>query len=484
MQIGKRKSGFYGNLYDRSSGVPGSCKLISVHWPDKSNLRFLVDAGAGQGNENGGFFNCFFPFNTEKISFIILTHGHHDHQGLLPVVVRQGFKGNIYSSYATSRLINLSLYDCCKISDPYLSSPLASRNEVERTLDLIVGCSYKKVIKPHKNVTVVFYSNGHLVGAIVTLVILSCPGEDDITLIFTGDYKSNNIFFDVDEIPQKIRNLNISAIFCESTYGDVDSTDKKFSKCLATNTAKALSKGMTVVYPTFAQGRCQEVLYSIKKWKEENIIPKDIPIILDGKSSQRFTISYMHDDLGIKATMKNFIPAGVKLVAQNQDRMIYRREIMEDTNPKIILSSGGMASYGAITNYISHYLTQENALIHLLGYCSPDSEAYKLLHSTNGEKLMYNGNEYVRRCQIAKTAEFSSHAKRDELLEFIEKFPNAKSVIISHGEPSVKKLFREYLLNHLNIPEDQVAISTPEIGYRIESNGITDMFETNFSSIL
>ena len=192
MKIGKTHK-FYADVFSRHSGVTGSCFLNSIHWPDGTNLRFLVDAGAAQGNDNDGFFNCFFPFNTGKIDFIILTHGHQDHQGLLPVVIRQGFRGNIYTSYATSKLINLSLYDCCKISDPYLGSPLATQNEVERTLDLIIGYSNKKTIKPHKNVSIVFYSNGHLLGAIVTLIIISCPGEDDITLVYTGDYKNNNI---------------------------------------------------------------------------------------------------------------------------------------------------------------------------------------------------------------------------------------------------------------------------------------------------
>lgn len=483
MKIGKTHK-FYVDVYSRHSGVTGSCFLNSIHWPDGSNLRFLVDAGAAQGNDNDGFFNCFFPFNTGKIDFVILTHGHHDHQGLLPVIVRQGFRGNIYTSYATSRLINLSLYDSCVISDPSLGTPLASQNEVERTLDLIVGCPIKKVIKPHKNVNIVFYSNGHLLGAIVTLVIISCPGEDDITLVYTGDYKDNNIFFDVDKISQQTRELKISSIFCESTYGDVDSTDNQFSKCLAKNTANALKEGMTVVYPTFAQGRCQEALYSIKLWKNTNIIPKDTPIVLDGKASQRFTKSYMYDDLGIKPSMKRFMPENIKFVPQTRDRMMYREDVMSDTTPKIILSSGGMASYGPIQNYISNYLPRNDALIHLLGYCSPDSEAFNLLNTADGDKILYKGSEFVKRCQVAKTSELSSHAKRDELLKFIKDFPNVKSVVINHGEISVKKLFREYLLENLNIPEEQIAISDPEIAFRIESDGISDVFKTNFSSIL
>ena len=101
-----RKSGFYANAYLRHGGVTGSSILISAHWPDKRNVRFLVDAGAAQGEDNNEYYNSFFPFNAGKISFIILTHGHHDHQGLLPVVVRQGFQGPIFTHYANPVLMN------------------------------------------------------------------------------------------------------------------------------------------------------------------------------------------------------------------------------------------------------------------------------------------------------------------------------------------------------------------------------------------
>ena len=196
MKIGKTFN-FYVKFHCRHKGVTGSSLLLSAHWPDGRNVPFLVDAGAAQGKDNVDYFNSFFPFNVDKISFIILTHGHHDHQGLLPTVVRQGFHNPIYTHYATANIMGVSLYDSCNIKDPISDLKLSSTNEVEKTLDLVVGCTTKKIIKPDKNIRVVFYTNGHLVGAVVTLVVITCPGEDDINLIFSGDYKDNNIFFKV-----------------------------------------------------------------------------------------------------------------------------------------------------------------------------------------------------------------------------------------------------------------------------------------------
>lgn len=483
MQISKSKQ-FYVNVYSRHSGVTGSSFLNSVHWPDGRNVRFLVDAGAAQGVDNKGFYNDFFPYNAEKIKFIILTHGHHDHQGLLPVVVRQGFVGPIFSHYATADLMHISLYDSCKIADQYTGQPICLKNEVEKTLDMFVGCTYKKILKPDKNIRIVFYSNGHLVGAVITLIIISCPGEEDITLLYTGDYKDNNIFFNVEMPPKQVRDLNISAIFIESTYGGVDSTNPMFEKCLERNSVQALKEGKTIVYPAFSKGRCQEVLYYIKMWKNKGVIPGSTPVYLDGKSAQEHTTSYMYDELGIKKIMKNFVPKGLMYVPRTKDRLEYRRKIMESSNPKIIVSSGGMASYGPITNYIEHYLDKNDVLIHLLGYCSPESQGYKLLSTPLGESLNYNGSTHRKNCSVEKTSELSAHAPRNKLLNLIKYFPNTKSIIINHGEKEVKSSFREYLLDNTELSEEMIAISHPDTAFRIESQGITDRTQTYFESIL
>lgn len=482
MRITKSK-GFYADAYLRNPGVTGSSTLISVHWPDDRNKRFLVDDGAAQGRENKDFYNAFFPFNAGKIDFIILTHTHHDHQGLLPLVVRQGFQGPIFTHYANTVLMTTSLYDSCKIADTVTGRPLCDVNEVEATLDLVVGCTTKKILKPDKNIKIVFYANGHLVGAVITLVVISCPGEEDITLLFTGDFKDRNIFFNVETPPKEVKNLNISAIFCESTYGNVDSTNPMFDKCLQNNTVKALKEGKTVLYAAYAQGRYQEVLYDIKMWKKRGIIPQNTLVYADGKASQENTIKYMYNDLGIKKIMKDFVPTDTKFVPRTRDRMEYRRKIMENNDPKIIIAPGGMASYGPIQNYIQNYISRNDVLLHLLGYCSEDSQGYRLLNTPLGEKVKYAGKEYVKWFDTKRTGEKSGHAPRNILLAFLEMFPNKQSIIIYHGENETKHCFREFLLDNLGLPEDQIVVSSPDIAYRIESNGITDRFETHLDTV-
>lgn len=475
-----KKNCSYVNRYCRHNNVTGSFFLYSVHWANGENLRFFVDAGAKQGEKNIGNYNGFIPFNTSKISFGIVTHNHFDHIGLLPTFVHQGFNGPIFTSYSTKKLLGVSLYDSSTIVDRNLNRTLSTIYDVEKTLGQIVGCQYKRCIKPHKNITITFFHNGHIVGAVLTLIVINCPGEEPIIIIHTGDYKDNNIFFDVKMPHKTVRELNISNFVCESTYGDVDSNHPMFRKCLAENTSKALKNGMTVLYPTFAQGRHQEVLYLLKVWKDKGIIPEDTLIVVDGKSSQEYNALYQCSDLGIKKSMKNFMPDQTICVPRGRSRIAYRKNIIKDSTPKVILAPGGMGSYGPITNYISAFVQRSDVLIHALGYSSPESTMYKLLSAKNGEPIKYDGKVLTKHCLVEKTSELSSHAPRNKLLKLIRWFPNTKSISINHGEEDVQLLFRNYLLENLSLPEDQISVANSEIGVRIESTGIADTFHADF----
>ncbi len=482
--IVKDKNDFYANRYMRHNKVTGSFTLYSVHLPNGENVRFFVDAGIKQGEDNIGFYNAFVPFNTEKISFGILTHAHMDHIGMLPVLAHQGLNCPVFTSYSTDDLMGIALNDTVTIQDKDLGRPIASEDDMERALDLIIGTSYKKQVKPHKNIRIVFYSNGHLVGAAVVFIVITYPGREPITILHTGDYKDKNVFFNVETPPKEVRELNISNIVCESTYGGVDSTDPMFKKCLKNNTVEALNNGMTVIYPTFAQGRHQEALYNIKMWKDKGFIPEDTTIVVDGKSSQEYNMMYRYGDLGIKKIMKNFMPKGCMFIPRTKNKNMFRKQILKENEPKIILAPGGMASYGPITSYIKYCISRDDVLIHSLGYCSPESTMYKLLNTGDGESLMYQGEEVVKKCMVKQTSEMSSHAPRNVLLRFLLYFPNIASVSINHGEPDVQRSFREYLLDYLGLPEDQITVAEPQFGVRIESCGITDIFETHFESVL
>ena len=477
-----KNSVFYVHRYCRQREVSGSCFFYSVHWPDGENVRFFVDAGAFSGEKNNSYLNGYFPFKAEKLSFGIITHLHFDHVGVLPVIVRQGFNGRIYSSYSTLKLLDVVLADTTTIVDKKLGTTIATIEEKEKTLDHTVGCAYNKIIKPHKNIKIIFLNNGHLVGAAIVLIIISCPGEQDITILHTGDYKDKNIFFDVEQPPENITKMNISSFVMESSYGNVDSTDSKFDECLEENISWAINKGFTVVCPTFALGRHQEGLYKIKNIKDKSKIPEDIPVIVDGKSSQIFNARFKYSDLDIKPEMKNFMPKNTYAIPRSANRNIVRKEIIKNTEPKIILSPGGMGDYGAAKVYLENLIQRRDVMVHGLGYASPISVLYKLLNTQLYDKVNCYGNVYTLNCIVKSTSELTSHAPRDILLRFMKTFPNIKSVSINHGELGTQKSCRKYVLNNTELGEENVDICSPEVGVIIKPEGIVGTFKTQLIS--
>lgn len=473
------KNDFYVNAYTRSRDVTGSSKLFSVHFPNKTNYQFLVDCGMFQGKKENLRQNERIPFDAEKINAVFITHNHSDHTGLLPLLVLQGFNGTVYTSYGTSKIIDIGLYDSCKINSNELSKSLYTLDDVEKTLKKICGYVLKREMHPYKNITARFFSNGHLVGATVLYITISYPGYDDINLLFNGDYNNQNAFFKVERLPKYVRESNIAALFTESTYGDIDSTDKSFEPCLEHNIVQAAKEGKTIIFPAFSQGRYQEILLFLKTLQKQHKISMNMKIWADGLSDQEYTKRYLNEKLGIKKLHQNFLPYGFKFVPRNERRK-YREEILGDPSPKFILAPGGMGHYGPIQKYISHYLSDENALIHYLGYCAEESKAYQLLNANYGNEVVYSGMLYTKKCTIMRTGESSGHAKRDILLAFANDLTNVKFIGITHGEQDTRKKFASYLHKNLENSATQIGVMHPDYGYRITSEGVTETFLTNF----
>lgn len=462
---------FYAERIFRHQNVAGSFFLYKVHFPSGKEVEFFFEAGAKQGEKDIGDYNGFIPVEASNLSFGIISHTHFDHIGLLPVLIRQGFKGPIFTSYPASKLLEIGLQDSAKIVDKNLERTIAVQEEVEQTLSQVVGAPYKKKIKPHKNITVTFFMNGHLIGAVLTLITITYSNEEPIYIVHSGDYKSSNMFFNVEQPQEAIRNLPISNFVIESTYGDVDSSNIKFKKCLKNNTLEALNNGFTVVYPTFSLGRHQEALYLIKLWQKQELIPADTQIIVDGKSAQAYNYLIKFSDLGVKPGMNNFMPQNTISIPRNFERKAIRAKVLKSSAPKIILSPGGMGSYGPITYYIQNLAFRDDVLIHSLGYSSPDSTMYKLLKAKYGETIKYNGLDVTVKCQTAQTCELSAHDPRDKLLKLIESFPETHSVSINHGDLEIQKSFWHYLNDHLLIPSSQIATSK-QSSIRIFAKGI------------
>ncbi len=456
---------FYIYLKALHDGVTGSCNLVIVKFPNGENLRFIVDCGLFYEKQYEQL-NSKLNFDSKEIEFCLVTHAHVDHIGRIPLLVKRGFNKKIYATKATCKLMKPALEDSFKVlnseSQIKKTKCLYSASNVYETLKLLEGYDFNTTKNIHKNVKVTFLKNGHLVGAALILVQISYPGYNDINLLFTGDYKNENVFFDVDSIPKWIRNLPLT-IVSEATYGKVEEGEVK--KVFEDNIVSYTKKGASIIIPTFSLERAQKILYKLKLMQEMSKIKTEIPIYLDGKLSIHYTEMFKNEELGIKEEMKDFIPQNLHYVNKNS-----RNTILKSRVQKIVLTSSGMASHGPAQLYISEYLPKKNTLIQFVGYTAEGTLGRQLKDAEKGELIQTSTFIRTKIADVEYTEEESGHAKANELIDLLKVFTNLKLVLIEHGEPETKIKYKNMLEKDLK-PKD-TGILNREVSYMINSYGL------------
>ena len=277
------KDRLYADIMAVNPEVTGSCNLVIVKQPDNSTVKFVVDCGLFQERQYSKN-NESLPFIPANIDFCLVTHNHVDHTGRLHFMVSKGFDKEIYMTETTAKLLPLALEDSHKVLRDVAKrqnhSPLYSEADVSQTMRLVRPCKYNETIQIRQNIRATFFMNGHLMGASSILVQIGWEGYETINLFFEGDYNNKNMFFDVPEIPDWVRELPITLIQ-ESTYGDMDSDE--ITPCFKQNVLKCLEHGGTVVAPVFSLGRSQEILYEVKCMQDDGSLDVNVPIYFDGK---------------------------------------------------------------------------------------------------------------------------------------------------------------------------------------------------------
>ena len=447
-------------------GVTGSAILVQINYPNGTKELFLVDCGLFQEPRYSNL-NEQFPCDPKELSFVLVTHNHCDHIGRLPYLVAKGFDKLIFTSESTARLMSLSLRDNLRVLSNKAKIEkkpcLYGGDNVDRTLSLMKSVPYYQTYKFSENIKFTFLMNGHLTGASMILVQISSAqagGKGKINLLFSGDYSSKNVFFDVPPIPSWIRELPI-CIISEATYGSIESKD--IQKVYATNVMNALNEGKTVLSPVFSLGRAQKMLLFYRNLQETGVLSTDIPIYLDGQLSQNYTNLYINNGFENKEELRghNFLPLNWKFESY-VDR-VRRPVLVQDGKQKIILSSSGMGSYGPSAFYIPALLSRKNVLIHFTGYAAEGTLARKLYEAKNSETVDINGKSTYIGADIKFTTEFSDHAKADELIEFYKSFDKVQCILINHGEPEDQNNLRKRAIAEGFNPNSVVLLSENDI---------------------
>ncbi len=448
------------------NNVTGSCIQLVIKLPNNEGYKILIDCGLFQGLEEWKY-NEDFKFKANNIDYVLVTHNHIDHTGRLPLLIRNGYSKKIYCTPATRLLMPYALMDCAKVlkdvSKLTKTKVLYDDGDVFETIAKLEEVEFEQTKELNDYIKVTFFKNGHLLGAAMILLQIQYYDEPPINLLFTGDYNNRNRFFDVPPLPDWVNDLSLTVIQ-ESTYGDEDT--ETVTPCFRENIAQKMQKnGGTVIIPVFSLGRFQEVLKTLREMQDEGMLDSSIPIFCDGKLGIQYTKIYLKDGYGLKDECLDFLPRGSTFVDET-----IRSSILYSSEDKIIVTTSGSGTYGPAPQYIQHYISNPNALIHFTGFQFEGSLGRTLKDTQKGEEVKVNGAVSKRFADVEYTGEFSAHAKGNQMLEFLNKFNKLNAVLVNHGEQEVKVKFAERIEKQTNAKKIRILDRTS--WYRIGAWGI------------
>ncbi|MDD6268877.1 MAG: MBL fold metallo-hydrolase [Oscillospiraceae bacterium] len=434
--------------------VTGSCTYIEA-----AGKRFLVDFGMEQGRDV--YENRQIPCAPSEIDFVLLTHAHIDHSGLLPLLYAGGFKGQIHATDATHSLCEIMLRDSAHIqefeaewrnrkarrSGKEAYVPLYTMNEALGAIECFVPHHYGEKIKIAEGIEVRFLDAGHLLGSSSIEVWLT---EEGITrkLVFSGDIGNFNQPLIRD--PQYAESADY--VIMESTYGNrLHEKPKDYTAPFTEILLKTFRRGGSVIIPAFAVGRTQEMLYFLKKIKDAGSLEEfgNVPIYVDSPLAIEATEVFIKnkDSCFDKEAMEyvnrgeNPIGAEGLITAVTNEAS---RAINFNSRPKIIISASGMCDAGRIKHHLKHNLWKPENTILFVGYQAEGSLGRKLLEGADHVTLF---GEYVKvQAEIVSLPGMSGHADRNGLIKWIESIKEKpEKVFIVHGESSSADSYAELL---------------------------------------
>jgi len=437
-----------------ADGVTGSCHLITT---DK--YKILLDCGMFQGGKREDARNYeTFPFNPTEIDYVILSHAHIDHCGRLPSLVKGGFKGKIYCTDATADLLDVMLKDSGYIQEKEaewknrkneragrsLVEPLYTVEDAVDTLNYVTPILYNQLIKLNEEMELVFNDAGHILGsAIVELWVEE--NENVSKIVFSGD-------IGVMDRPI-LRNPTIikkaDYVIMEATYGNrVHEENESSVQRLIDIVLKTTRRGGTVVIPSFAVGRTQELIYEFNRFYEEHSEYKAeldrIFVYVDSPMATTATQVFRKNAQVFDEETKAYILKGDNPLDFKNLRFTRTsdesRMLNFDSSPKVIISASGMCEAGRIRHHLKHNLWNAKSSIVFVGYQAEGTLGKLLVEG--GKDVTLFGEEIHVNAEICNLEGFSGHADRNGLLAWISGFKQApKHIFLVHGETQSKHDF-------------------------------------------
>jgi metallo-beta-lactamase family protein len=440
--------------------VTGSCYYLEA-----AGKKFLVDCGMEQGPDY--YENQEIPVKGSDLDFVLLTHAHMDHSGNLPAIYAKGFQGPVYATQATCHLCDIMLRDSAHIQmfeaewrnrkgrrqgKPEFI-PAYTMEDALGVLQNFVPCPYEKTITPAEGIRVRFVDAGHLLGSASIEVIINEDGKEK-KIVFSGDIGNLN----QPLIKDPVYLHDADYVVMESTYGDRSHGDRPdYVGLLSEVIQRTFDRGGSVIIPSFAVGRTQEMLYFIRQIKEEGRVHghDNFKVYVDSPlANEATTIFNEHiydcfDEEAMALVNKGINPLmfpGLKTSITSDDS----KAINFDEDCKVIISASGMCDAGRIKHHLKHNLWNPNNTILFVGYQAIGTLGRSLLEGATEVKL-FGETVYVG-AEICQMPGISGHADVNGLMTWIKSFNQKPAkVFVTHGDDEVTEIFARRLEEELGL---------------------------------
>ncbi len=464
--------------------VTGSNFLIETN-----KYKFIVDCGMYQGVEVREQDKNYdeFAFNVNEIDFMLLTHAHIDHSGRIPKLYKEGFRKPIIATKATCDLCSIMLPDSGHIQEMEIEwknkkrvrkgekplDPLYTSEEAIECLEIFQPVKYDEIVDVNEDIKVRFNDAGHMLGSSIIEVWVTENGKTE-KVVFSGDLGNNDL--PLLASPTMIETADY--LVMESTYGNRHHMQNENKAELFLDiVSETLDKNGTVVIPSFAVGRTQEILYELNKLKETKDDPEfrkkyetlmRVPVYVDSPLAISATEIFkqntdLFDDDVKEAMSKGDNPLefpGLKFTKTADES----KALNESNESSIIISASGMCEVGRIKHHLKHNLWNPNNTILFVGYQAPGTLGRKIVEGA--KEVTIFGEEIAVNARVEYIEGYSGHADQEWLLNFIYSFiTKPKHIFLVHGEPEGQEVLRDKILETTNIP-----VTIPEFGEVYELN--------------
>lgn len=445
--------------------VTGSCFWVRVH-----GRQILVDCGMFQGSKTLKALNYGdFPFDPKAIDCVLLSHAHIDHSGLIPRLIRQGFKGPVYATAGTRDLLTYMLPDSGHIQEMEVKqlnrrrqqrarkkvTPIYTHRDGERALGHFRALPYESWHEILPGLRARFWNAGHILGAasIELAISESNAGDEEIKLLFSGDIGPDHKLFH----PDPDGPVGLDYVVCEATYGGRNRADLPVAErrdCLASEVTQALNQDGVLLIPSFAVERTQELLADIAILINQGVLPQ-VPVFLDSPLAIRATeVFESHaenlEDIGDHGSIFSH-PSFHFTESVDQSKAIDRY-----SGGVIVIAASGMCDAGRIRHHLKHFLSNKKTTVLMVGYQAPGTLGRILQEGANAVRIQ--GDDIQVRARIRSIDFYSGHADEKGLVEWIEtRCPIKRGIFLVHGEPAGLQALKDSLVEK-GLPQERIII--------------------------